>query len=249
MKKIYGFTLAEVLITLGIIGVVAALTMPSLIANYKKQAYVAQLKKCVSVVDNGFKKVLADDGVDKLSDTGLWNTFSANFGNGQQNPEFTAYLKKYFNIIDTTNTELKNYKILNGTYVTTGNNRTTFILADGAYLMFMDIYKNPAGLSTEACDAAKELGGNVCEIVSSAVYIDVNGEKLPNQFGRDTFQFILSNDGRLLPGMGKDHALYSSQTELTSNSKYWRTTNECSKNKNGFSCAARIIENGWTMDY
>ena len=40
-----GFTLAEVLITLGIIGVVAALTLPSLITNYQKKQIVAQLKK------------------------------------------------------------------------------------------------------------------------------------------------------------------------------------------------------------
>lgn len=35
--KLNSFTLAEVLVTLGIIGVVAALTMPTLIANYRKQ--------------------------------------------------------------------------------------------------------------------------------------------------------------------------------------------------------------------
>ena len=39
------FTLAEVLITLGIIGVVAAMTMPSLIVNYQKQQTVTRLKK------------------------------------------------------------------------------------------------------------------------------------------------------------------------------------------------------------
>ena len=39
------FTLAEVLITLGIIGVVAAMTLPSLIANHQKQVYVTGLKK------------------------------------------------------------------------------------------------------------------------------------------------------------------------------------------------------------
>lgn len=39
------FTLAEVLITLGIIGVVAAMTLPTLIANYQKQVYANGLKK------------------------------------------------------------------------------------------------------------------------------------------------------------------------------------------------------------
>ena len=51
MKR--GFTLAEVLITLGIIGVVAALTLPSLIDNYKKQEYVARLPKGISILNNG----------------------------------------------------------------------------------------------------------------------------------------------------------------------------------------------------
>ena len=41
------FTLAEVLITLGIIGVVAALTLPTLIQNHQKQVYVTQLKHLV----------------------------------------------------------------------------------------------------------------------------------------------------------------------------------------------------------
>ena len=47
-----GFTLAEVLITLGIIGVVAALTMPVLVANYSKKADVAKLKKAYTVIRN-----------------------------------------------------------------------------------------------------------------------------------------------------------------------------------------------------
>ena len=45
------FTLAEVLITLGIIGVVAAMTMPSLMQNYKRQQATARIKKFVSVID------------------------------------------------------------------------------------------------------------------------------------------------------------------------------------------------------
>jgi prepilin-type N-terminal cleavage/methylation domain-containing protein len=47
MRK--AFTLAEVLITLGIIGIVAALTMPSLVADYKKKVAITRLKKFYSV--------------------------------------------------------------------------------------------------------------------------------------------------------------------------------------------------------
>lgn len=46
--KNYGFTLAEVLITLGIIGIVAALAMPSLIQNHRKQVIETRLAKFAS---------------------------------------------------------------------------------------------------------------------------------------------------------------------------------------------------------
>ena len=67
----YAFTLAEVLITLGIIGIVAALTMPSLMANYQKKVLVTQLKKQVNVINNNFRRIMADEGVDKICDTSI----------------------------------------------------------------------------------------------------------------------------------------------------------------------------------
>lgn len=67
------FTLAEVLITLGIIGVVAALTLPNLVANYKKQVLVTQLKAEVNIIENSFRKILANEGVDDLNNTPLFN--------------------------------------------------------------------------------------------------------------------------------------------------------------------------------
>ena len=51
MTKInYGFTLAEVLMTLGIIGVVAAMTMPSLIANHQEKVTVTKVKKVYGIL-------------------------------------------------------------------------------------------------------------------------------------------------------------------------------------------------------
>ncbi len=51
LKRKTAFTLAEVLITLGIIGIVASLTMPTLIQNYKKQQATARIKKFVSITN------------------------------------------------------------------------------------------------------------------------------------------------------------------------------------------------------
>lgn len=51
----FAFTLAEVLIALVIIGVVAAITVPVLFENYKKQETISRLKKAYSVISNGLR--------------------------------------------------------------------------------------------------------------------------------------------------------------------------------------------------
>ncbi|MDR1168081.1 MAG: type II secretion system GspH family protein [Heliobacteriaceae bacterium] len=56
------FTLAEVLVTLGIIGIVAALTMPSLIANYNKKVLGVRIKKFYSVLTQAVRMKEAEDG-------------------------------------------------------------------------------------------------------------------------------------------------------------------------------------------
>lgn len=48
------FTLAEVLITLVIIGIVAALTIPTLISNYQERQTVTKLIKSFSVINNAY---------------------------------------------------------------------------------------------------------------------------------------------------------------------------------------------------
>ena len=58
----FGFTLAEVLITLGIVGVVAALTIPAIVQNYKKQEVETSLKKIYTTVNQAIQKAEIDYG-------------------------------------------------------------------------------------------------------------------------------------------------------------------------------------------
>ena len=67
MKK--GFTLAEVLITLGIVGVVASMTLPTLNNNVQKQTYEAGAKKAYNILSNAVSMYMLDQGVDDLSET------------------------------------------------------------------------------------------------------------------------------------------------------------------------------------
>ena len=113
------FTLAEVLITLGIIGVVAALTMPSLIQNHKKSEASARLKKFYSTMsqaillsenDNGSAKQWTKvDNIGKDPDTGLYDDADA------ENTEiyFNTYLKNYLKYLKTGKDENTNlFKVM-----------------------------------------------------------------------------------------------------------------------------------------
>ena len=80
----FGFTLAEVLITLGIIGVVAAMTLPALISNYKKAQTVSQLKASYSILSQAIKLSEVTNGEVKY-----WNY------NLSSEQFFKKYLKEY----------------------------------------------------------------------------------------------------------------------------------------------------------
>ncbi|MEE3349898.1 MAG: type II secretion system protein [Candidatus Gastranaerophilaceae bacterium] len=80
MNDYRAFTLAEVLITLGIIGVVAAMTLPTLITNYKEKQTVSQLKKVYSALSQAWLMMENDYG--SIDEWGLTNTST-----GQTDPE------------------------------------------------------------------------------------------------------------------------------------------------------------------
>ncbi len=72
MLKHKGFTLAEVLITLAIIGVVAAITIPSLVANYQQQEYKTGLRKAVSVLNSAIRLNIALEGESPYDNANLF---------------------------------------------------------------------------------------------------------------------------------------------------------------------------------
>lgn len=173
MKKFfntnYAFTLAEVLITLGIIGVVASLTLPSLIQHHKKQEASARLKKFYSMMDQAVMLSTIDNGhpntwfrtpEDKSPDK---ETADKMLING--NSAYTFFMKylapymKYVSIDKFEKTEnpedMKKFEVM-------------VVLADSS-----TIYLH----NGDCLDMA----------------FDYNGAKLPNKAGRDRFEFMLCN--------------------------------------------------------
>lgn len=266
--KINAFTLAEVLITLGIIGVVAAMTLPMLIGNYKNQIYATQLKKSVNTIENAFKFELAMNGVSELSNTELWQTFSSSgkgygnsFGSADQLSSTEAKLKKMFKIVAIP-TKISDYANHGGDYRVYGkalsgktqkvyvdNDAQKIYISDGSMIAFR-LYPLTASSKDDNCRRA---GMNVsnCQYVGRVI-VDVNGDKNPNTFGRDMFIFEVSNIGRLIPWGSSLHEFVSANSAA-----YWKNNGKCGtgskyndlSNSDGTSCAGRLIENNWTFDY
>lgn len=260
MKK--AFTLAEVLITLAVIGVVAAMTIPALIQNYQKKTYVEGLKIGISIIEQGFKKAMADDGVTDFRNTELLKNCNYSMKNDleQYYNDCTPYLKKYFKDIktisnidmnnvwrsDITSNDPENCKKyagkvnkwyhLNDKNKCTGYYNLAFIFANG---MRGDFFIR---------DDVFYLG---------SISLDINGSKGPNTWGRDVFYLrIMPPDGHIAPQGGYEYLKaytnnYGYSFEDIFNSSHWTKVDTCSKTTtdNGLRCAARVIESGWKMDY
>ena len=85
-----GFTLAEVLITLAIIGVVAAMTIPTLISNYKKHTVETKLKRVYSVMNNAIKLSTIDNG-----ETATWDTLGTSSTTSATYQDVLEWYNKY----------------------------------------------------------------------------------------------------------------------------------------------------------
>ena len=93
--KTPAFTLAEVLITLGIIGIVAAMTLPTMIMNHRKQVTVNKVKKFYTVMSQATNSAIAEYG--SMED---WQGFTTAWNGEEMQNWFDTYLKPYLKVID-----------------------------------------------------------------------------------------------------------------------------------------------------
>lgn len=258
----HGFTLAEVLVTLGIIGVVSAMTIPTLYANYKKTVYVSQLKKSISTWEQAFQKMKADDGVDNISDTTTFNEIRSSYCDLNSSDyyckNFYSALGKYIKITNIATAGSINYKFKHIRKGATpiypgGYNAKMIFLNDGSAIMSFRFRKIPL-VSRYSCSQIYQAGGKICQDCGQMT-IDINGLKGPNTNGRDIFDFTISSDGKLFPFWSKDTSIYN---HLDDRDDWSKTPTACGtkgkadaeiRSTYGSGCAARVIANGWKMDY
>ena len=209
----FGFTLAEVLITLGIIGIVAAMTIPTLMHEYKIKRTITILREDQSIITQMLKLSESEngepegwDGVDEMSK--------------ENSEKISKKINPYLKIaIDCGTYDPKGLCVANTKYHwLDGSPYTNYAIERGFYKI-------------------KLLNG------SSIVYytypniilfiVDVNGDKLPNVIGRDTFYFS-----------------YMSRTGLIAHGhpKIYNYKEHCKMDSDGYGCAYWVLNFG-NMDY
>lgn len=240
MKK--GFTLAEVLITLGIIGVVAALAAPALNNSTQKAKVGPALSKFINTLETAHEHIIADNQADSLSAVteNSVDTYMI---------ELVKYVKgaKEDKTLGEFTPAPSNFKGMqeDGSPIkeTDGPKMAVFTFADGS-AMAVNMYARGSQLK------GGTYKGNV-----AAVWVDINGfDKKPNRAGKDEFRFYIDDSGSVYPDGGKTKMKLYEMTTGDKNALNWETGNYrslCNKNKvtTGVYCGASVVDNGFKVIY
>lgn len=233
MKK--GFTLSEVLITLGIVGVVAVLTVPGVMKNYKNRLYTAQLQKVYAQIADSAQAMMNDQHVDNFYESTIANTNScSNADDGVCEKGVGVFLNNYFKVAKRNcKSDNKIKKCIAGTgtgaYTTINNSSATAINSE--YCI-----QNTNGAAI--CGQWDETNKMVHLIV------DVNGAASPNMVGRDLFAIDIKSDGSLT-----DFGSNSPDPTVVATKSTCDDSKKGSLNLYASGCLNTVINAGWKMEY
>lgn len=174
-----GFTLAEVLVTLGIIGVVSAMTVPNLVRNYQNKALVNQLHKVYTEFSQAIELYMSDQKVESMAETELYNN----------NDGLKSFINNYFKVVSDCGNN----------YISSASGAKCFS-SDPYYAIDDDSHAVLSGnLSCVGMAFTLASGAAICaetgEDFPLYLEVDVNGAQPPNVFGRDLFVLFLNMDG------------------------------------------------------
>lgn len=225
------FTLAEVLITLGIIGVVAALTVPTLMQNADERANVAALKKAYSTISQAYKLAVNEDGT---PDT--WGLSDMSDASQPGSRVIIDKLSPYLRVQKDCGTSggcfaNVTYNALNGGDWINPNTSTK------VNIMLVDGVSMTAWSGWAACDGS--IGTmSALQNLCGSIEVDINGFKKPNKDGVDYFVFWISKQGVVPNGLA---GMPATSNSFEGGCKDITTAG-------GHGCAAWVIYNN-NMDY
>lgn len=221
------FTLAEVLITLGIVGIVAEMTIPTLVQGFQEKVLVSQYKKAYSVLNQVYSQIIQNEGSPVT-----WNAKSED--------DIAKVFAKYLQVAQTCLNNGINCDVEMGYTEVHMDLRKNLVnslmdqikLKDGMILSFEQQTDISAGLDCKMWD-----------VICFFMQVDVNGSKPPNRYGLDTFTFEVYENS-MKPRGAFNTVTYDDGGDLcnpaadTGSPGWW----------NGSDCGAWVMRTG-NMDY
>ncbi len=222
IKKIWGFTLSEILIALAVIGVVAVLVLPQLVVGQKAAQSKAQFNTAYSLMAKALADMDSDD-IDTDPSKYPTRTFYPVFKN------YNRFVVDCGGSNTAANTDLcpttSDYK-----NVTMTANSASTLLDDGAFVL-----NNGMMVAIENCKGC-EYGANH----NIWLVVDVNGkDKRPNVLGYDLFVFQVMKDGEVLPlgAAGTDIMFSEDPTKYCCDRRVNPGCSVGTSSYNGYTCA------------
>ena len=224
------FTLAEVLITLGIIGVVAAMTLPALINKTQHQELQTGLKKNYTVLQQALLRAQLDTGeVVKPAD---YQAISGVTISAPLKKLLTTYIK---NAQDCGEGTEKGSCIENASITGNENAKNPYKTYNAKNSVVLSLLDDGQFITTDGTLFLVENKAEIDNTTVSPIFInvDVNGlKKRPNRWGYDLFTFQLTDSGKLLP-------VGAEGTSYTDMAKYCSLTN--TSILNGVGCTYKAL--------
>ncbi len=210
------------LVTLGIIGVVSAMTVPSLMQNYQRQSYVTQLHKIYNELSQAAVLYMNNKNAVDMVEAGLTSQAAVN-----------NFIASTFKIVQTCSgsvtpcfPEISTYRKMSGKALTDGGfttNTNAYVLASGASIR--PLYSLQ--------------GSEIMNII-----VDINGQKGPNIVGRDMMMIFMYRNGVI--DDYNNGAWTAPLTEAQRNTNY----NNCKSDANStWGCFGKILNDNWQMTY
>ncbi len=223
-NSLAAFTLAEVLVTLGIIGVVSAMTVPTLMQNYQRQSYVTQLHKAYNELSQALLRYETDRNALNLKEAGLTTQAAGN-----------EFLRTYFKVVKDCGGSMtpcfaSDYKKINGTALN------------------IALINYPSVVLPSGQAVGIHVGSSYGHMF--AMLVDVNGAKGPNIQGRDLFEIFVydTSTGIILDDADTSGSMAAPLSEARRNFEF---NNYCIAGSAGnfHGCFGKILNDNWEMTY
>lgn len=195
------FTMSEVLVTLGIIGVVASLTLPTIVQGIQGRELYGRLRTTYSELNQVSQRFYAENEIP-------FSEWASRKSVDEYAKEFMSYYKG--------SRRVSSYTYADGNAAVSG--KMPYVIRNMGGIRSSTIICDDGGFWNDASGKLYFFNNPPNPGENGPVFcVDINGMKKPNTWGKDIFVFQFTQDGLVIP-MGQEHKFNPIE-----NKKGWET--------------------------